>query len=358
MVHLAAEEALSHLLLRQTAPLLDAAQLAEAEEVFQRTAWLRQYRRFDPEKALAQYWSSLPGVSGAGVLRREDFQASPVAGELQYSEYLHSVSHSHRVTSSITSQLKLLDDGFASSQYSRYIQPHLGHLAGGTLSEGDRAMCQYGLASVASATAPDSALSLYQSVLGEQRRVLGARHPAVARTLTDLAGLQFAREDVAGARSLLESALAIYQALPPGAVSSEVRVDQGLALASLAVVASCQGEKGWSRDLLEQALSLYQTVPESGEVSLYQRRLVAATLTDLSHAYLTLGQTVLAQKYVELALLATPSVYPEGSGETVRALTVAGAVYALLGDKRESQRVGQEASKEKTKLEKQQLVFL
>lgn len=135
-------------------------------------------------------------------------------------------------------------------------------------------------------------------------------------------------------------------------------MDCGLALSSLAVVMSCQGERHKSQELLEQALGLYQTVPESGDVSVYQRRLVATTLTDLAHAYLSLGKLVLAQKYVELAMMAVPTLYPDGSKETVRVLSVAGAVYALLGDRRESQRVGQEASKHRAKLQKQQLVFM
>ena len=350
---------LSHQFMEKTIPLLNQAHLREAEEVFDNTAWFRQYRRFDMQKALAQYWSSLPGVDGAGVLTKQDFQTSPVGQRMQYSDYLHTLSHNHRIISSIVSELKLLDDGFASTQYSRYIEPHLAHLShSDAVSQGDRCMCSYGLASVCSVMTPASAVTVYQTVLEEQRAVLGPHHPAVARTLTDMAGLLFAREDVPGARDLLESTLRIYEAIPAKTRRAEVSVDCGLAKASLAVVVSCQGEKRRSQELLEQALTLYQTVPESGEVSIYQRRLVATTLIDLGHAYLTLGNLVMAQKYVDLAVLALPAIYPDGSEESVRALSVAGTVYALLGDRRESQRVGQEAGKHRAKLDKQQLVFM
>ena len=354
-VHAMAADELSKHFLKKTAPLLNEAHVKEAWEVFESTAWFKHYRSFDQDKALASYWSSLPGVSGTGVLTREQFKTAPPGDSLEYSEYLHSISHIHRVISSIVSELKLLDDGFSATQYCRYIQPLLTHLhSSSPVSDSDRALCLYGLASVASALAPHSALPLYQRVLDAQRATLGQEHPAVARTLTDMASLFFSREDMEGARNLLESALKIHQSLPRSSLTSEMNIDHGLALTSLAVVVSCVGEKRLSRELLEQALGLYQSLPESGEVSVYQRRLVASTLTDLSQAYLTLGQIVLAQKYVELAMLALPSVYPEGSRETVRALSVAGAVYALLGDKRESQRVGQEAGKTKAKLEKRQ----
>ena len=359
-LHSEAREELSSQFINKTVPRMERAQLEEARVMFHNTAWFRNCRRFDEEKALVQYRRALPGVSGAGVMMREEFMSSPLATNLTYSDYLHTVSHVHRVSSSIISQLKILDDGFASSHFCRYIEPHLDHLGSQlALPASDRALCQYGLASVSSVlSSPQEAGALYQSVLEQQRRALGPSHPAVARTLTDMAGLLFAKEDVQGAQELLETSLRIYSSLTPKSASSEVKIDHGLALASLAVVVSCRGEKRRSRDLLEEALSLYQTMPESGEVSVYQRRLVAGTLTDLSHAYLGLGQIVLAQKYVELAMLAMPNVYPQGSSETVRALTVAGAVYALLGDKRESQRVGQEAGKEKARLDKQQLVFM
>lgn len=358
-----ASEELSCQFLKRSAPLLDQAHLKEAEEVFNNTAWFRQYRRFDVEKTISQYWSSLPGVAGAGVLTREDFQIATAAGEqcLKYSDYLHIVSHNHRIISSVVSELKLLDDGFASMQYSRYIEPHISHISSSkAISLSDRVLCSYGLASVASVVSPDSSttMALYQSVLDEQQNVLGPQHPAVARTLTDMAGLLFAKEDIVGARNLLESALQIYQTIPPKIRTAEINIDLGVTMTSLAVVVSSQGERSKSHELLEQALGLYQAVPESGEVSLHQRRLVATTLTDLAHAYLTLGHLVMARKYIDLAVMALPTVYPEGSKETVRALTVAGMVYALLGDRRESQRVGEEAGKLRVKLEKQQLLFM
>ena len=362
-VHSTATEELSRQFLERTVPALEQAYVKEAEEKFNTTAWFRQYRTFDAEKTLSQYRGSLPGLAAAGVLTHEQYQKYQTAGGrgLPYSSYLHLISHHHCIISSIISELKILDDGFASTQFSRYIEPHLSHLGSAwTTSQCDRVMCSYGLASVSSAISPDtdSTVAQYQAVLEEQRAVLGSQHPALARTLTDMAGLLFARQDVTGARNLLESALQIYQKIPPKARKPEVNLDLGLAMTSLAVVGSSQGEKVLSRELLEQALGLYQTMPEGGEVSIHQRRLVATTLTDLAHAYLTLGNLVVAKKYIELSVMAQPSVFPEGSEETVRALTVAGTVYALLGDRRESQRVGAEAGKHRVKLEKQQLVFM
>jgi len=221
-------------------------------------------------------------------------------------------------------------------------------------------MCSYGLAFIASVTSrdPASTLALYRSVLEEQRSVLGPQHPAVARTLTDMADLLFSLEDTTGARDLLESALQLYRKTPPQARRPDHDLELGLTMSSLAVVASALGEKVCSRDLLENALSLYQSVPAGETVSLHQRRLVASTLTDLAHAYLTLGSLIMAQKYIELSVMAQPTVYPEGSQETVRALSVASLVYSLLGDQGESRRVRDEAGKVQKKIEKEASVHV
>lgn len=362
-VHSTAARDLSQVFLKRTVPKLEQTHLAEAEEKFHRTAWFKQYRKFDAEKSLSLYHSSLPGVASPGVLTHEQFLSSShaEAGHLQYSQYLHLLSHRHRVLSSIIAQLKAVDDDFPSTQFCQYSRHHLTHLLQcETLSLADHARCSYGRALVASVTSHDTAstLALYRSVLEEQRSVLGPQCPAVARTLTDMADLLFSLEDITGARDLLESALQMYQNTPPQAREPDHDLELGLTMSSLAVVASTLGEKVRSRDLLESALSLYQSVPAGETVSLHQRRLVANTLTDLAHAYLTLGNLIMAQKYIELSVLAQPTIYPEGSQETVRAFSVASLVYSLLGDQRESQRVRDEAGKVQKKIEKQQLVFM
>ena len=362
-VHSTAAGDLSQVFLKRTVPKMEHAHLAEAEEKFHRTAWFKQYRKFDAEKSLGLYHGSLPGVAAPGVLTREQFLSGSLteAGQLQYPQYLHLVSHHHRVLSSITAQLKTVDDDFASTQFCRYTRHHLNHLLhSGTLSKSDHAMCSYGLAFIASVTSHDAAstLALYRSVLEEQRSVLGPQHPAVARTLTDMADLLFSLGDTTGARDLLESALQLYRKTPPQARRPDHDLELGLTMSSLAVVASALGEKVRSRDLLESALNLYQSVPAGETVSLHQRRLVASTLTDLAHAYLTLGSLIMAQKYIELSVMAQPTIYPEGSQETVRAFSVASLVYSLLGDQGESRRVRDEAGKVQKKIEKEASVHV
>ena len=362
-VHSTASKELAKLFLKTTVQRLEETHVKEAQEKFNATAWFRQYRTFDTHQTLAQYCRSLPGINAVGVLTQEKFPKSQFAesSQVQYSEYLHLVSHNHRILTSILSEIRALDDSLASTLLGWYIRPHLSHLSSiETLSQSDRSMCSYGLASIASAVSKDTTanLSQYQNALEEQIKVLGSQSPAVARTLTDMASLLFSQEDVSGAKNLLESALQIYQKIPPKTRSYETNLDLGLAMSSRAVVASSQGDKTLSKDLLEQALGLYQVLPEGGDVSIHQRRLVANTLTDLAHAHLTLGNLVMAQKYVELSVMAQPVIYPEGSEETVRALTVAGTVYALLGDPRESRRVSDEAGKHRAKIRQHTLAYL
>ena len=66
-------------------------------------------------------------------------------------------------------------------------------------------------------------------------------------------------------------------------------------------------------------------------------------MIDLSHAYLTLGQLVIAKKHIELAVDAARSVYGEKHPELARALNVKSIAYAMMGDKEESRKLRQEA---------------
>ncbi len=363
-VHSAVRSLLPQLFLKYTAPGLDHAHLKQAEEKFNKTAWFRRYRTFDPSHALQAYHRSLPGLSAAaGVLTESQFEKDhyiepplPVA-ITTYSEYAHCVSHYHRVISSLVGVLKSLGGDVEDMQLKTYLQPQLRAASRPPfVSESDQLSCSYSLASIeaflSSTEEYPVAVQKLGSVLEQQRAVLGHGHPAVARTLTDMADLKFSLGDAHGARHFLEAAVTVYEKLPMETINKQA-VDIGLALASLGLVLSNLGEKKRSCQLLEQALGHYQVVQEGENVTSTQRKLVASTLIDLAHTYLSLGDITNAKKYIDLANLATHNIYQEAHPETIRALNVMSVVYALLGDKPESHRIRQEAGKLKNQLDTQ-----
>lgn len=125
----------------------------------------------------------------------------------------------------------------------------------------------------------------------------------------------------------------------------------------MGIVYSSLGEKEQCRDILERALEVYQTIPADGNITPRQRKRVATTLTDIAHAYLSLGDVDTAKKYIDLAILAQRSLYADAHTELIRTLNVMSVVYALLGDKAESQKVRAEAGKLQNQINTQ-LLFL
>ena len=355
---------------KHTVRKLEESHLSEAEELFTRRAWFRQYRTFDPKRSLEDYLRSLPGVSALGVLTHDQFQKSPPpfllsasgtrssGGELEYSEYLHLVSHYHRLVCAMLAELKLAGGDPSDALLRKYLQPHLKTISQfPLLSEIDKLSCSYSLVSIEAAFSKNGRelLPKFESLLAEQRSVMGSQHATVARTLTDMADLKYSLNDPQGAKELLESALDIYERLSPEPADTSRHLDLGLTLSSMGIVYSSLGEKERCRDILERALEVYQTIPPDGNITPRQRKRVATTLTDIAHAYLSLGDVDTAKKYIDLANLAQRSLYTDAHTELVRTLNVMSVVYALLGDKAESQKVRAEAGKLQNQINTQPL---
>ena len=369
-VHPAAREQLSRLFASNTAPKLDRDSLAKASDNFNRTAWFRHYRTFDPARALEKYRRTLPGLSAPGVKTPDEFKKSPPAvtvatgtkplsSTMSYSEYQHLVSHYHRVATSLEAQLRVAGGDIGDLLLKKHLQAHFKAVGQFPLtSEYDKLLCSYGLTAIEAALMSDyrTALQKYDSLLQEQKTLYGSQHPVVARTLTDIADLKFSTDNTSGSREVLESALNIYERLPQ-TTKEERFLEVGLALSSLGIICSSLGEKEKSKDLLEGALAVYQTVPPDGKVSTKQRRLVASTLTDVAHAYLSLGDINSAKKHIDLSIMAHRNLYLDPHPETVRTLNVMSTVYALLGDKPESRRLRLEAGKIQHQLDSQPLVL-
>lgn len=90
-VHPAAREQLSHCFVSNTVPKLDSAGLAKASDNFNRTAWFRQYRTFDPTRALEEYRRTLPGLSAPGVKTPDEFAQNPLHGLLLWAPGYHTL---------------------------------------------------------------------------------------------------------------------------------------------------------------------------------------------------------------------------------------------------------------------------
>ncbi len=365
-VHHSSHKRLPGLFTRYTVSRLNRDGLSSEEATFNRSSWFRSYRTFDQEQALENVHRSLPGISEPGVMTRDVFEkrsmppitigtmSSSTEGGVDYLEYQHLVSHSHRVVETLSEEVKAADHDASDILTRRYLFPHLKHVASyPLLSETDKLLCEYSQTAIEaslSVLSHQESVAKFEQVLKKQRSLFGNKNQVVARTLVDMGNLCYTVNDLSAAKSYLESSLRIYESTSSKQATKMFPLEIGTAYSSLALVCSALNEKQRSKVLLEQALAAYQTMSSEGVVSKRQRKLVSSSLTDVAHAYLSLGDVMMAKKYIDLSTMAHKNMYLEGHPESVRTLNVASIVYSMLGDKPESSRLRGEAGKQQTQL--------
>ena len=373
-IHELFHNGLSSLFAKYTVPKLNVDGLAVEEAQFNRSTWFRSYRTFDPREALEKFHRSLPGISGVGVLTRDDYQKHPSLsdisitsgtrpsedGSVDYLEYLQLVSHYHRVVETLSEEVKSADYDMCDTLTRRYLYPHIKHVSQyPLLSQADQIMCAYDQTSIEatlSMLSYEDASNKFEEVLSKQKSLFGERSQIVAHTLADMGHLNYSTEHLQQAKDLMEAAVRTYEGISSKQATPTFALEIGIAYTSLAMVCSALGEKQRCKDLLEQALGAFQTVSPDGTVSKRQRKLVSSCLTDVAHAYITLGDVQMAKKYIDLSMLSNKNLYIESHPECVRMLNVSSIVYSLLGDKPESQKLRGEAGKQQAQLDKQSLV--
>lgn len=339
--------------------------LKEAKE-FEENAWFKQYRSFDEKKSLKMFHHRLPGLSSPGVLTRAEFNGvlvkdskvgTLVPDDLSHSQYLHIVSHYHRVVSSLTSALRAAKGDVDGFLLKKYLVPHLQAIkTHPLLSHADQLAINMSLLVAEMTSNPSSELSEssivteYRALIAEQKKLYGTQSQVVARSLTDLANFYLSLNKPSPAKELLQSAMQVYKQIPARLAGEEFAQDVGNALSSTAMASGQLGEKQQSKQLYEEALASYQSIPPSGKVTRKQQRLVASVLIDVTHAHLCVGDFLAAKKYSGLATMMLQAVYPQGHMETVRLFNISSIVYALLGEREESTRLRTEASKTKSKI--------
>ena len=352
-VHSLAAPQLSQLFLRETVTKLDQDHLLKEIKEFEQSAWFKQYRTFDTKKSLENFHRKLPGLSLPGILTEAQFDSDKNSGTLlsrtlTYPQYLHLVSHYHRVVSSLVTSAQSSKGEVTTTVTEKSLVPHLQMLKlSPCLSSADQLSLDISLVSIKALS--EKCVEEYNNLIAKQKGLLGDRSVDVAHSLVDLADLYLSVNNASTAKQHLLCALEIYQKVPAHKYA-DLTLRTGHALSSLALACGQMNEFGESRKFYEQALATAQSVPVSGSVSLKQRRLVSNLLVDVTRAYLCLGELTVAKKYGELAEMMLQSVYPQGHAETVRLLNIRSITSSLMGDKEGSVKCRTEASKIKSKI--------
>ena len=358
-----------------TAPKIEKEYLLTEEQHWNESAWFRRFRSFDPQSSLSSFHRSLPGLESSNVQGEKEWDTKPLSPHIKsYSDYIHNISHNHRFLSALQNELKYLSRDPSDIALRRYLRPHLLLLSSneGVLSKQDRLRTEACLLSIDSALSSDKTIYInkYNDLVQGMKEVFGSRDYAIASVLTSLAELHYYNGHYKKAEDLLVTAVGMYESSPskrsplsslssssfpttftPSSLSFSDSMDYAFSLATLGLVLASLEERVKCRDTLEKALGLFQTLPSNGEVPKKQRRLVATTVTDLGHAYISTGDLISAKRYLDLASVAQRGIHGDDHPEVVRTLNVLSIVHVLLGDDEKSRELRREAGKIQQRLQ-------
>ncbi|MCP2728907.1 tetratricopeptide repeat protein, partial [Limnofasciculus baicalensis] len=137
----------------------------------------------------------------------------------------------------------------------------------------------------------DTAIPLAENALKIRQRILGAKHPDIARSLNSLAGLYESQGRYAEAEPLFRQALAMLQEILPAK-----HPDIATSLNNLAALYQSQGRYAEAEPLYRQALAMYQEIlPEKHPT-------IATSLNNLATLYKSQGRYAEAEPLYRQAL--------------------------------------------------------
>jgi len=332
---------------------------------FQQNTWLVKYRSFNKEDCLASYYRSLPGLSSPGVITACQYSSASytfsevahgtvVPKNLSYSQYVHIVSHYHRVFSSLEYVFLDVAGDISAWVLQNLMNPHFEVLQNYPhLAQSDRLATQIlaadGHVALLLPQELESYLPCYKSLVDEQKKMLGSQSLTAVSSQIKYADMLLCLSRSSEACTVLQGVLSIYKKLSPH-LRDQMSMDVGHSMSALGRTYAQLRDYNQSREWFEHALGAYQTLPEQGKATKKQQRLISSSLIDVAHSYLVLGDLAVAKKYSDLACMVLDSLYPEGNGETVRILRIGSVIHSLMGDKEESMKQQARASKIESKL--------
>lgn len=364
--------------------LLEAKYLKQAEDKHNSSSWFRRLWSFDAQRTLQEYRNSLGEVSRNLPVTQPDHAPDQVAlppfsgpdvsqlladNEVEGKEEFrkikpqdavrHCQQHTARILKTVNGVASVCGQDNQTRTLARLLRPHLDHIlaAGTSKSLGPRSRA-HTISAVASIDASfgnlDSSRGLLEEVLRIETELYGESSLEVASTMTRLADIYSSLDDLARCRELLESALHIYEAQRKKFGEYKQPLDYARTLSALGATYGTLGFKERSRDYIERAFSFMQSAAPTNPDEVETRRFtsdVASTLTDLGHAYLSLGETMPARRFLDMALNGHKTIHGDEHPEVVRTLTVLGIAYTMQGNWPEARKMRKEAGKLQAKLD-------
>lgn len=379
--------------LSRTMYQLEDEYLTKAEEKHNASSWFRRLWSFNPQRTLQEYRNSLGevlrnemlgGSRNEAMMTGEQtvlplFSGPDVRNLLEENELdlkeefrkikpqdaiRHCQQHTARSLKTINGVASVCGQDNQTRTLARLIKPHLDCiLAAGTsksLGPKSRAHAISAIASIDSSFGNlESSRGLLEDVVSIETELYGESSLEVASTMTRLADVYSSLDDLPKCRELLERALQTYESERKKFGEYKQPLDYARTLSALGATYGSLGFKGRSCDYIERAFSFMQSAAPVNPDEVETRRFtsdVASTLTDLGHAYLSLGETIAARRFLDMALNGHKNIHGDEHPEVVRTLTVLGIAYTMQGNWPEARKVRKEAGKLQAKLDAKPLI--
>ena len=381
-VHPIVHSVLGQVFMNVTIPLLERQHLLLAERKHQQKSYFGRLRSFDPQSSITEYRKGLgDNVSskvgedvgdekfGSGklqscidsILRAKDTDDNP-----NESQYLlaHLQEHLSRVVNSLNNHYRIAGGDSSVLVARSMLLPHLeAILQQRSLTAASKAQVYSTMANIHSEVFADHAtgMRLLNNAYTVTKERYGDDSLEIAAILTAQAELCSTTEQLDQSKQLLERAVQIYQKNIKSSQTNKQPFQYGKALVALGVTCSSLGETSRSKDLLEKGLMELQNAaphdPHAKENKWFAAE-ISSAVTNLGHAYLSLGKVNQGRKLLELALIGHQNVHGEAHNEVMRTLTTLSIAHAMQGNSQESKRLRNEAGKIKKKLDTKAPLFL
>ena len=361
--------------LSRSVPQVEASFLHKDEERFNKQPWFKKMSKYDPKTSLFQYRNgmskeevdSAQAVQLAQLYNNALIDVSCALKEpsLQFddSDYRflnaetkvkHLQCHLNRIIGSLSEEVRVSKQTISGKTATKYLSIHADYLRENHPPEtfGTAAMIN-GMLTAAKIKSNfennlDSAIADIEQALQLIRASGPENSLERASILCQLAAMYNSREDHENAKNTLEEAIEIYESQRRKDGEYKRPLELGKALGALGVIKGTLGDRAKSKELIERGLMLQQTgAPDLADEaqSKHFGGEFASSLTDLGHAYVSLGMPLYGKKILDLSLMAHKNIHGEKHPEVIRTLTVLSVAHLMQGHNEESKKLRKEAGK-------------
>ena len=361
--------------LSSTVHRMESAHLHESELLYKNQPWYKKLSGFSHQASLHLFRNSVGefngdvasaqsildkynfGVNVSSVFKKNHKHSNDevfwIPSDRELARYLQG--HLSRTLSSINEEILVSKQDTEGKSSRKFLLSHLKYIIENQNMEtiGRKTYIE-SLSSLASCSASinedlEASKQMLQHVLDLQESSQEANSLDVAKTMTEIAKLHQSLQQFDEAKVLLDKAAQRYEADRRRFGEYKRPSEYGRLLGLLGLTYSALDMKKESKEFIERSLMMLQAVSPDLSDEAKSKQFgaeFASALTDLGHAYTSMGLPLYGKKILDLSLAALRNIHgTDNHPEVVRALTVLSIAHLMQGHNEESRKLRNEAGK-------------